>query len=61
MTTAPASSTQSADTAPTLQARGVTKRFGHVEALRRVGFDAHAGEITALIGATGAGASRPTR
>ena len=40
--------------APILRARGITKRFGHVEALRGVEFDAHAGEITALIGDNGA-------
>ena len=40
-----------------LQARGITKRFGHVEALRGVDFDAYSGEITALIGDNGAGKS----
>ncbi len=43
--------------APILRARGITKRFGHVEALRGVDFDARAGEITALIGDNGAGKS----
>jgi len=43
--------------APLLQARGIIKRFGHVEALRGVDFDARAGEITALIGDNGAGKS----
>ena len=42
---------------PILQARGVIKRFGHVEALRGVDFDAYPGEITALIGDNGAGKS----
>ena len=42
---------------PILQARGIVKRFGHVEALRGVDFDAYAGEITALIGDNGAGKS----
>ena len=42
---------------PILQARGITKRFGHVEALRGVDFDARSGEITALIGDNGAGKS----
>ena len=43
--------------APILQARNITKRFGHVEALRGVDFDARAGEVTALIGDNGAGKS----
>jgi simple sugar transport system ATP-binding protein len=42
---------------PILQARGVTKRYGHVEALRGVDFEARGGEITALIGDNGAGKS----
>lgn len=42
---------------PLLQARGVTKSFGHVRALRGADFDVHAGEVVALIGDNGAGKS----
>src|SRR4051794_2765592 len=42
---------------PILRARNLVKRFGHVEALRGVDFDAYSGEITALIGDNGAGKS----
>ncbi len=44
-------------TQPILEARGIVKRFGHVEALRGADFAAHAGEVTALIGDNGAGKS----
>ncbi len=56
MTDMPAGTTRDGN-APILRARGITKRFGHVEALRGVDFDARAGEITALIGDNGAGKS----
>ncbi len=40
-----------------LEARAITKRFGHVEALRGADFAAYPGEVTALIGDNGAGKS----
>jgi simple sugar transport system ATP-binding protein len=40
-----------------LEARGIVKRYGHVEALRGADFAAHAGQVTALIGDNGAGKS----
>ena len=43
--------------APLLTMRGVTKRFGGVQALRGVDFDLKAGEIHALLGENGAGKS----
>ena len=39
----------------TLTTKGVTKRFGGVEALRGVDFEAKAGEVTGILGANGAG------
>jgi simple sugar transport system ATP-binding protein len=42
---------------PLLGARGITKRFGHVQALDGTDFDAFAGEVVALIGDNGAGKS----
>jgi simple sugar transport system ATP-binding protein len=44
-------------TDPLLEARGVTRRFGHVQALRGATFTAYAGEVVALIGDNGAGKS----
>lgn len=43
--------------APALVAEGITKTYGHVEALRGVDFECRAGEVTALIGDNGAGKS----
>ena len=40
---------------PVLSVRGVAKRFGELQALRDVSFDAHAGEIVAVVGPNGAG------
>ena len=45
------------DGAPLLELRGVSKRFGAVQALTRVDFAAHAGRVTALVGDNGAGKS----
>jgi D-xylose transport system ATP-binding protein len=45
------------DGAPLLELRGVNKRFGAVQALTDVDFQAHAGRVTALVGDNGAGKS----
>jgi D-xylose transport system ATP-binding protein len=45
------------DGAPLLELRGVSKRFGAVQALTDVDFQAHAGKVTALVGDNGAGKS----
>jgi simple sugar transport system ATP-binding protein len=42
---------------PLLEARGVTKHYGHVLALDGANFTAYAGEVVALIGDNGAGKS----
>ena len=44
-------------TPPLLAAKGVRKRFGHVQALQDADFTAYAGEVVALIGDNGAGKS----
>jgi simple sugar transport system ATP-binding protein len=43
--------------APVLEARGIVKRYGHVEALRGANFSVSAGEVVALVGDNGAGKS----
>src|SRR5437588_5940020 len=42
---------------PALEAKGIYKNFGAVEALRGVDFEAYAGRVTALLGDNGAGKS----
>jgi D-xylose transport system ATP-binding protein len=42
---------------PLLEIKGVTKRFGAVEALTDVDFEVNAGEVVALVGDNGAGKS----
>jgi D-xylose transport system ATP-binding protein len=42
---------------PILEARGISKRFGAVEALTRVDFEVYAAEVVALVGDNGAGKS----
>lgn len=44
-------------TAPVLQARGLTKHYGHVVAMDGCDFDLESGEILAVIGDNGAGKS----
>jgi simple sugar transport system ATP-binding protein len=44
-------------TVPVLEAREVTKHYGHVLALDEANFEANAGEVVALIGDNGAGKS----
>ncbi|HVC80919.1 MAG TPA: ATP-binding cassette domain-containing protein [Chloroflexota bacterium] len=46
-----------AQDAPVLEARGITRRFGRVTALRGADLVARAGEVSALVGDNGAGKS----
>jgi ABC-type sugar transport system ATPase subunit len=47
----------SSNGAPLLELRGVTKRFGPVQALTRINFEVPPGQVTALAGDNGAGKS----
>jgi simple sugar transport system ATP-binding protein len=51
----------SADAQPILEARDVTKAYGHVQALGGANFSAYPGEVTALVGDNGAGKSTLTK
>ncbi|MEV0294685.1 ATP-binding cassette domain-containing protein [Nocardia sp. NPDC050710] len=42
---------------PVIELRGIDKSFGAVQVLHQVAFEAHAGEVTALVGDNGAGKS----
>jgi simple sugar transport system ATP-binding protein len=53
----PAAPNGAAPRQPILEARGIVKTYGHVEALRGANFRAYAGEVVALIGDNGAGKS----
>ncbi len=55
--TAPASDGSGSNSVPLLALRGITKRFGPVQALSRVEFDLPPGQVTALAGDNGAGKS----
>ena len=52
-----ADTADTADTKWILETRGITKRFGAVEALSNVNFHVAAGQVTALLGDNGAGKS----
>ena len=49
--------TPTSETAPTLEARAVSKHFGSVQALTDVDFEVREGEVMALVGDNGAGKS----
>ena len=55
--TEPAPAPSSSNGAPLLELRGVTKRFGPVQALTRINFEVPPGKVTALAGDNGAGKS----
>ncbi len=53
----PPAATAAANGAPLLQARGLSKAFGHVQALADVDLDLYPNEILAIVGDNGAGKS----
>jgi simple sugar transport system ATP-binding protein len=56
----PAASGRPAD-APAISARGITKAYGHLQALRGADLDLRPGQVTALVGDNGAGKSTLTK
>jgi len=56
-TTAEPTPTTTASATPVLEARGIRKSFGSVDALTDVDFEVRAGEVMALVGDNGAGKS----
>jgi D-xylose transport system ATP-binding protein len=55
--TEPVSPASSSNGAPLLELRGITKRFGPVQALTRINLEIPPGQVTALAGDNGAGKS----
>ncbi len=55
--TEPVPATGSSNGAPLLELRGITKRFGPVQALTKISFEIPPGKVTALAGDNGAGKS----
>jgi simple sugar transport system ATP-binding protein len=58
---APAARTGAAPGVPAIRARGIVKRYGHLEALRGASIDLFPGEVVALVGDNGAGKSTFTK
>lgn len=57
----PGAPTGNASGAPAISARGITKSYGHLQALRGADLDLRPGEVLALVGDNGAGKSTFTK